>query len=545
MNTSHDLPDQPEQPEQPGKPEQPVSEGPAVPGQPAQPEPHQPAAGQPAPEQPAPGFPFTEQPASGMPNPGQPFGYPAPPPQAGRDSARFFQWLRGLGIRRGSNRWMGGVCSGLADKWGIDPVIVRGAAVVLTLFFGVGLLAYGVAWALLPEPDGRIHAEEVGRGNWSGGMTGATIMSILGMAGPGFGGNDGWVVWPLVWVAGIVGVIYWYVNRDKINACKDNPGQSAGQAPGQGRVTLDKKGQENPSQGAGSISVPGQSWYGWNWQPGAGTPGTDTGTNQPAGWSGSGNPGSAHDKAPMPGYGNGPAPAAPPNYAAQPYTPAAQTMVKPRHPKPRLGAPASLLALGLAAIVGAAVLILDASGILDLHGYQAGVAAAAAAITTGAAIMAAGALGRTAGGLGTASVIMLIVAGLASLPAQAGPFSAVNQTSWTPLTAEAAEAGRTVVFSNGTLDLTKIDDETPLDTDVAIAIKSVASNVTVKVPASLPVTLNSEIAAASLTINGKDDGGALAQQGTTELNPKATGSGLVITLEGVASNINFETVAGQ
>ncbi|WP_449373861.1 PspC domain-containing protein [Arthrobacter psychrolactophilus] len=112
---------------------------------------------------------------------------PPPPLPPTAESSRFFQWIRGLGIQRGSERWVGGVCSGLGNKWGIDPIIVRGLAVVLTLFFGVGLLAYGVAWALLPEPDGRIHVEEVGHGRWSSGMTGATIVTLLGMIGPGQG----------------------------------------------------------------------------------------------------------------------------------------------------------------------------------------------------------------------------------------------------------------------------------------------------------------------------------------------------------------------
>ena len=75
----------------------------------------------------------------------------------GVDSSKFFVWLRSLEILRGNNRWVGGMCSGLGEKWGIDPVILRGLAVVLTLFFGFGLLAYGAAWALLPEPDGRIN----------------------------------------------------------------------------------------------------------------------------------------------------------------------------------------------------------------------------------------------------------------------------------------------------------------------------------------------------------------------------------------------------
>jgi phage shock protein PspC (stress-responsive transcriptional regulator) len=112
--------------------------------------------------------------------------------------ARFFGWIRQLGVVRGRNRWVGGVASGLAERWRIDPVIVRGLVVVLTLFFGVGLLAYGLAWALLPESDGRIHAEEVGRGRWSTGMTGATVFTLLGLIGPGrgivIGDHVGW--WP-------------------------------------------------------------------------------------------------------------------------------------------------------------------------------------------------------------------------------------------------------------------------------------------------------------------------------------------------------------
>ena len=51
-------------------------------------------------------------------------------PQTGMD--RFFGALRSIGIRRRThNKWIAGVCSGLADRLGIDPVIVRVALVLL------------------------------------------------------------------------------------------------------------------------------------------------------------------------------------------------------------------------------------------------------------------------------------------------------------------------------------------------------------------------------------------------------------------------------
>lgn len=48
-----------------------------------------------------------------------------------------------------------GVASGIARHLGLDPTLVRIAFVVLTLAGGSGVLAYVVAWLVLPEerPD--------------------------------------------------------------------------------------------------------------------------------------------------------------------------------------------------------------------------------------------------------------------------------------------------------------------------------------------------------------------------------------------------------
>src|SRR5262245_63523454 len=48
-----------------------------------------------------------------------------------------------------------GVCAGVARWIGVDPLVVRVATVILALANGVGVVAYVVAWVLLPsEPAG-------------------------------------------------------------------------------------------------------------------------------------------------------------------------------------------------------------------------------------------------------------------------------------------------------------------------------------------------------------------------------------------------------
>lgn len=49
------------------------------------------------------------------------------------------------------NRIVGGVCSGMAAYWGMDPWVVRVIFIVLTLPGGLGILVYAVLWIVLPE----------------------------------------------------------------------------------------------------------------------------------------------------------------------------------------------------------------------------------------------------------------------------------------------------------------------------------------------------------------------------------------------------------
>jgi phage shock protein C len=68
--------------------------------------------------------------------------------------------------RSRQDRLLGGVCGGLGQYFGIDPVIVR-LAFVLLLTTGIGLLAYLVLWIVVPERPLGV-AEATAPGSWSG-----------------------------------------------------------------------------------------------------------------------------------------------------------------------------------------------------------------------------------------------------------------------------------------------------------------------------------------------------------------------------------------
>lgn len=46
---------------------------------------------------------------------------------------------------------IGGVCGGIAEYFGIDPTIVRLAFVLFAFIEGAGVIAYIIAWIIVPE----------------------------------------------------------------------------------------------------------------------------------------------------------------------------------------------------------------------------------------------------------------------------------------------------------------------------------------------------------------------------------------------------------
>ena len=211
----------------------------------------------------------------------QQYGGPQPGPQGG-STHRFFDSLRGSGLMRTNERWIAGVAGGVAHRFDLDPTLVRCVWVVLSLFAGVGLVLYGLAWALLPEEsDGRIHLEEALSGRFNAGLAGAIGMTIIGMSTFGSGFIPNWYVheagtagiaaalWPLFWLGLIVLAIVFLIrsaqNRSANRKAARGPrGPQPWQAPAPGAAQT--PGSRPGIQAGGFASAWDSS------APGSGTP---------------------------------------------------------------------------------------------------------------------------------------------------------------------------------------------------------------------------------------------------------------------------------
>lgn len=97
--------------------------------------------------------------------------------QSGMD--RFFNSIRAMNLYRAQPRVLGGVCSGISQRYGIDMTLVRILFIVAALL-GFGGFFYALAWAFLPEvEDGRIHMEQALHGDFTGGLAGAIVLALF------------------------------------------------------------------------------------------------------------------------------------------------------------------------------------------------------------------------------------------------------------------------------------------------------------------------------------------------------------------------------
>jgi phage shock protein PspC (stress-responsive transcriptional regulator) len=125
-------------------------------------------------------------------------------------------------FRSRSDRKVAGVCGGVAEYFGIDPIILRILIAVLTLFGGSGLLIYAAAWLLLPDegqPMSEIQKllDRNGQARASSIVLATLVVIGLIVALGSIVGRDWWLgsgpdVWPLLIVGGI-GFAIWYSRR--------------------------------------------------------------------------------------------------------------------------------------------------------------------------------------------------------------------------------------------------------------------------------------------------------------------------------------------
>ena len=326
----------------------------------------------------------------------------------------FFDSMRRTGLVRPdeSTRSGPGVCAALANKLGVDATLVRVGVVVLTLFGGFGLLAYGLAWLLFPQVDGHIHAEDMLGGRFTSGGVGSLIAIFFGFGGFGRwwwepGGSWGALI-AVLSIAGVVALVVWGIQQNR------DHGQGEGQVTGAAPST------------------------------------TATGTAPTVPLT-KGGPPVALTK-----------PFTPTVHAPRPVPPPVH--VPPPVPRRRPAGPAlTALIAGLALVAAAVVLLIDR--ISSLGGDTGLLATGAAVVVIGIAVVLAGLAGRRAGGLTGLAVVALIMLGAGWADARAGGVisdwstgersSSFDDARWSPTTVEDGEE-YSVRFGSGTLDLTGV-----------------------------------------------------------------------------------------
>lgn len=115
--------------------------------------------------------------------------------------------------RSSTNKFIGGVCGGLAEHFRIDPSIVRVLAVLLTLGTGIGLVLYIVMWIVVPQ---RPYGEPVPTGErmagWNSYLPGVVLIgagAVL-MIIQVFRWLHWHVMWPIILVLIGLGLVFYH-----------------------------------------------------------------------------------------------------------------------------------------------------------------------------------------------------------------------------------------------------------------------------------------------------------------------------------------------
>ena len=130
--------------------------------------------------------------------------------------------------RSSGNRVIAGVCGGLGEYFDIDPVLVRLVMVVLAFSGGIGLIAYIIAWIIIPDqghqpepaggaPDLAAQVQQAGQemkdaaGRNSAHYAAGIVVAGLGifylLRNYGYLSFSVWRLWPLILVAIGIGLI--------------------------------------------------------------------------------------------------------------------------------------------------------------------------------------------------------------------------------------------------------------------------------------------------------------------------------------------------
>lgn len=428
--------------------------------------------------------------------------------------------------RSDADRKIAGVAGGVGRALGVDPVLIRVAFVILTIFAGVGLTLYVLAWLLLPADGDEVSPAEalLGRGRSATapalavGLAIVALISILSMF------SWGLPFWPLL----VIGIAVILVARKKARECN-----AKGQTPPWVDQWTARATETGRSWGAQAEQwVARQPWSGSESRPDSGS---DSGSNasgdrpsqarspfeQPAFWdeqnqstqgSDPGRVNLSKSAGAQPPPKSEPAPPSPPSWDPLGVAPFAWDLPEPAAasapPAPRdrrnvIGR----ITLGMVLLVGGLATVGSLQGWWALT--WAGIAAVALTIVAVGLFI--GSLRGQGNSLIGPGIFLSLVTLALSVTGINGT-SGYGQQTWVPTTVAAASQEFELNGGQGTLDLRQLDLKAgqTVNTDVTVR----AGQATVIVPSDVSVNLTCTANAGEINcLDQRQDG--LNQEITT------------------------------
>jgi phage shock protein PspC (stress-responsive transcriptional regulator) len=385
-----------------------------------------------------------------------------------------FGRLRSSGFHRDTDRrWFGGVCAGLAGRFGVDPLLIRAAAIVLVFAGGVGITVYLVLWLLLPDRSGDLLLERALRRGDVGPVvlllvTGLVIVGGLVSIGQGGWGGPLWVLLPIALIA-------WFV----IEHGRGNRAQLGQEAPSPASST-----PTNPTLPAAPAATPTP--------PGGTTMSAPTSSFAPPQPRTTPNP-YAHPTAP---------------YGAQPPPTPPRPIAPPPPPGPRRRRPSGfvgLMALGVAVALFGTGVALD--GPLGFPGTPAVLGFALALTGVSVIALVLGLRGR-AGGFSSFLVIALGFLLVTSAGAsRVHVADGIGERTWVPVSSS-SPVDYNLGAGDATLDLSRlVASETASPQRISVHVG--AGDLKVLVPSGLNARVDAHVGIGDIRV---DDGIAPTQE---------------------------------
>ena len=422
------------------------------------------------------------------------------PPQSTSFLDDSFARLRNSGYQRDTDtRWFGGVCSGLAQRFGVDPVLIRAAAVVLAFLGGIGLTAYVLLWLVLPDQRGDILAERGVRQGDAGPIALLVLAAFLVLGGLfSIGNGNGWFA-PL-WLIPVAVVAWFVLSRRNGGSLQTGYGSPSAPAPygappppapyGSSPQPAPYGATPPPAPQGATPPPPGEAMSApttmFSAPPMAGAP------TQPGGY-----------RSPQPGTYGGPPATGP--YGGRPTPPAPpRPIAPPPPPGPRRRRPSAfvgLMSLGIALVgIGLGAALDDPLG---FPGSSATLGFLIALTGVSVVVLTLGIKGRASGFSGFLVVVLGLLLVSASAVSRVEVQDGVGDRTWLPVPSTGVTSYE-LGAGEATLDLSRLDSATTSTTTTPqrITVEMGAGDLTILVPDGLDTRVDASVGFGDITHRG-------------------------------------------